>query len=87
MQISLDNSVGLLADGEDTVKAVVVVNHLLHLGVVNWGIMVNSMVDRGSVVNSMAGHWSQAFCLLLVKTVFVLKHKKKIVDTNKDGDI
>ena len=44
--------------------------------------MVNSTVDRGSVVNSMAGHWSQAFCLLLVKTVFVLKHKK-IVDTIK----
>ena len=50
---------------------------------VDRGSVVNSMVVRGSVVNSMAGHWSQAFCLLLVKTVFVLKHKKKNVDTIK----
>ena len=28
--LPLDNSVGLLADGEDTVEAVVVVDHLLH---------------------------------------------------------
>ena len=53
MQISLDNSVGLLADGEDTVKAVVVVNHLLHLLVANLDLRDGDvfLLGRGRVAH------------------------------------